>query len=637
MSSAGTARPSSAQNASAQAGRPAQAPTVTKNSWTAPRLSSGEDFPSLKDEKKGKPVKDGPNYVSLGAWTKKQKEDGSKQRPASSRGRQSPSVASTPSSLVSLGRALCDDGEFPSLGSNHGSKQTTWMQKNANPNKKTNSKGATHLGNSKDTTLINKKNKDGNFVLNNGALGSTSEETKSKKSKKKQRDKGGDAAASEDSGISLSSIASEIDAKAVMSQPISDTTKEEKNVIEHSSCPELDVKDAKLNSLSSAVKEAISEHTEVKEENKKSTINSKVSQELDAMPQPAGRGSVQEGRDKKKHRGVSEDSKAFQDDDFPSLRCASKKGSASSSEWASSGGKENKKNTAGVKKSNGVEDDDFPSLRALPRKTAPPPGFQKSAKAAAPPPGIVTPTPSLGRTPPGLGSCTPAVASSATTIPMSVKLNMYSYIPPVDGAERNSALVSCVRKLLILKDGGFDQFRALSGEFRSSQVTAQAYHKQCQDLFGPERLLEVLPELIALLPDILKQQELAEAHKQDILGICSPLSLSSCPTCHQLLKQEDYTVHIGMHANVIAGFSGAAFPVKTWYCYCHMVCRLLFSYLFNIVYGVTWGIFGLPLVVQISVQHCVSDKFIWWRYSITIFIRFEYCKEQSIAFGVMVS
>ena len=493
--------------------RPAPAATVTKNTWSAPQLASGEDFPTLGGDKKNKSGKDGPNYVSLGAWSKKQKEDSG--RPASARAsKQPPPPRGQPPSLAALGRALCDDGEFPSLsgGAGPAAQAGTWVQKNKNLNgKPTTSVGktATSLGKTRDSALPNSnKSKPEGPVQVNGTSERKTEETKSKKKKKKQKGKEDDLkAATEDSGISLSSIASEIDAIAAMPEPTPATMNTEEQKKDDSPV---------LSSFS----------------------DNFVNESASSSSEPRVPVSSESGLQAK--------------------------------------GKENQKwETVGTRKSKPFrhQEDDFPILQALPKKTAPPPGFQNSAKAAAPPPGLIKPAPSWGRAPPGLGStssapiATSSLGSDGTCIPMSVKLNMYIYASPVDITERNRALVARIRELSDEKVDGFDQFRTLSAEFRSGQVSAQTYHQKCRSLLGTERFLEVLSELVALLPDILKQHELVQAHRQDAVCASTSLNLQACPTCHQLLKMDDLSAHLSTHTNLapdIAAAGFAALPITTW-------------------------------------------------------------------------
>ncbi|KAK7113655.1 E3 ubiquitin-protein ligase ZNF598-like [Littorina saxatilis] len=519
-SSSTQVRPSSAQSRPVNTSRPVTAAT-TSTTWATAKMASTEDFPTLGRDKKSKSAKGGPNLVSLGAWSKTQKE-GSAPRPSSAaNGRHSPPAVSKPSSLAALGRALCDDGEYPTLGGGGGSNGAgkapgaTWVQKNANAGKNKNKKSSgssTPLGKTRDPTF-NTKSKQEQPVVVNGVSENKNEnkteETKSKKKKKKQEGKQNDSkSATEDSGISLSSIASEIDSAPVM--PVPEPEK-----------PEMKQKQKKQDS---PVLKSFSDSAVMETSTSSSQVQAPVS----------------------------------------SARVPSPTEEKENQEWE----------TVATRKFKGFQEEDFPSLRVAPKKTAPPPGFQKPAKITAPPPGLNKPAPTLGRMPPGLSSVisappalSPSLGSNGTDIPLSVKLNVYNYATPSDAPDRNRALVARVRELLEPKFAGFDQFRTMSADYRSGQMTAQAYHKKCQDLFGKERFLEVLPELVALLPDLKKQHELAQAHKQDVLGICAPLDLQACPTCQQLLKPGDLTAHLASHTNLasdFAGFSSAAsLPIKT--------------------------------------------------------------------------
>lgn len=570
VTSSGPGHLAGARGHPAEAEHPSQATTITKQSWGAPRISSGEDFPSLGSNKKGRSVKDGSSHVPLGAWTKKQTANSYKP-PANKSDRDSPSVRSV-SSLASLGRSLCDDGEFPTLGGSAPAKQATWVQKNTKPAKNKTEKSA--FGN----CLVMPVPKKGHerVAQVNGASECRTSETKSEKKKKKQKEKE-TKASTEDSGISLSSIASEIDAVAVI-------PKETSTVKRHSSESSSSGQDFPSNDQAAS---SVSVRNNEPGESGKPDGSSGEPDESSGVPDGSGEWKTVN----------SKKSAAFCEDDFPSLSGLCRKGNgkvssakefpsedsktkknkppAKTTSWSfqadllsilngsektsdtssveSAGDKKSKKKTDWSKKSKPLLGDDFPELPAQTKKTKPPPGFQK-ADIAAPPPGLGARPSSLGRrAPPGLNSMPSASASSsqlATSIPMSVKLSFYPYVLPQDQKQRNSALVSRVRQLLILKDDGFASFCALSKDFRAGQLNAQEYHKTCQDLFGQEKFLEVLPELVALLPDILKQHELAVAHTQSAVGKGAPLDLVTCPTCLQYLRVEDSVEHSSSHVNL---------------------------------------------------------------------------------------
>jgi len=59
--------------------------------------------------------------------------------------------------------------------------------------------------------------------------------------------------------------------------------------------------------------------------------------------------------------------------------------------------------------------------------------------------------------------------------------------------------------------GSFKLFKRSSAEFRSQETGADEYYATCQSLFG-DRIDDVLLDLVALLPDINLQQQLAFVH-----------------------------------------------------------------------------------------------------------------------------
>lgn len=75
--------------------------------------------------------------------------------------------------------------------------------------------------------------------------------------------------------------------------------------------------------------------------------------------------------------------------------------------------------------------------------------------------------------------------------------------------ERNMALVALIRNLL--SDENFGKFKDLSGSFRRSEIDAIAYYRCIKDLLGSNLEL-VFNELVELLPDKSKQQELLKLH-----------------------------------------------------------------------------------------------------------------------------
>lgn len=119
--------------------------------------------------------------------------------------------------------------------------------------------------------------------------------------------------------------------------------------------------------------------------------------------------------------------------------------------------------------------------------------------------------------------------SAGQTFPAPV----HTYIPPPDFEHRNRALVMKFAAALGGEEA-VEDFKVASRAFRDSLTSAEEFREQCAAVLGPQ-LDEVLPELVALLPDIAKQQEL-------VVGSAVP-ELSPCETCGQLLSPADVGAH----------------------------------------------------------------------------------------------
>lgn len=120
----------------------------------------------------------------------------------------------------------------------------------------------------------------------------------------------------------------------------------------------------------------------------------------------------------------------------------------------------------------------------------------------------------------------------------SFPVPLHAYIPPPDFEPRNRALV---RRLAALGDAAaVERFKAASRAFRSGGLGAEQFHAHCAAALGP-RLRAVLPELVVLLPDIGKQQELALAVRE-LAGACDV-----CAVCGQLLAPADRAAHDAAH------------------------------------------------------------------------------------------
>ncbi|KAM6914521.1 E3 ubiquitin-protein ligase ZNF598 [Lycodopsis pacificus] len=226
------------------------------------------------------------------------------------------------------------------------------------------------------------------------------------------------------------------------------------------------------------------------------------------------------------------------------------------------------------------QEEDFPALMTK----NPPPGFKSSfpLKASAPAPASVMPPP-----PPGLGISAPKPPPGFTGIPLNSnvvepassavnpppKVWSSGYLVPEDFNQRNLELIQSIRLYLHNDESTFNQFKNYSAQFRQSVISAVQYHSSCKDLLG-EDFNRIFNELLVLLPDTGKQQELLTAHgdcraleKQSGAGggkknknkknawqipttmanAAAELDCQVCPTCRQVLAPKDFNSHKTLH------------------------------------------------------------------------------------------
>ncbi|XP_071330288.1 E3 ubiquitin-protein ligase ZNF598 isoform X2 [Trachinotus anak] len=226
------------------------------------------------------------------------------------------------------------------------------------------------------------------------------------------------------------------------------------------------------------------------------------------------------------------------------------------------------------------QEEEFPALMTK----KPPPGFKTSfpMKASAPAPSSTMPPP-----PPGLGISAPKPPPGFTGIPLNSnvvepapsavnlppKVSSSGYLVPEDFQQRNLELIQSIRKYLHNDESKFNQFKNYSAQFRQGVITAAQYHRSCKDLLGDD-FNRIFNELLVLLPDTGKQQELLTAHgdckaleKQSgagggkknknkknawqtpptVANVAAELDCQVCPTCRQVLAPKDFNSHKTLH------------------------------------------------------------------------------------------
>ncbi|XP_070837946.1 E3 ubiquitin-protein ligase ZNF598 [Chaetodon trifascialis] len=226
------------------------------------------------------------------------------------------------------------------------------------------------------------------------------------------------------------------------------------------------------------------------------------------------------------------------------------------------------------------QEEEFPALMTK----NPPPGFKSSfpMKASAPAPSSAMPAP-----PPGLGFSATKPPPGFTGIPLNSnvvepvpsavnlppKVSSSGYLVPDDFHQRNLELIQSIRKYLHNDESQFNEFKNYSAQFRQGVISAAQYHRSCKDLLG-EDFNRIFNELLVLLPDTGKQQELLTAHgdckameKQSGAGggkknknkknawqtpttaanAAAEMDCQVCPTCRQVLAPKDFNSHKTLH------------------------------------------------------------------------------------------
>jgi len=211
--------------------------------------------------------------------------------------------------------------------------------------------------------------------------------------------------------------------------------------------------------------------------------------------------------------------------------------------------------------------DDFPSLsiQELAPSSLPslPPGFSSLPVSSSkpPPPGFSNPV--VSHCPlPGLNfSLSSAVVSDADNVHKASEVvdsdvSISTYIPPRDMQQRSASLVGLIKSAV--RDGNFGEFSELCAKFRAGNITADEYHSGCCDILDPTAFQSIFPELIALLPDLPKQNELLKVHwdflsktqqteKARSWRAATEDDLVSCRVCGQVLRHSDLHDHASEH------------------------------------------------------------------------------------------
>nr|AAL13993.1 SD03374p [Drosophila melanogaster] len=155
-----------------------------------------------------------------------------------------------------------------------------------------------------------------------------------------------------------------------------------------------------------------------------------------------------------------------------------------------------------------------------------PPGL-KPGGPLKPPPGFVSNVTanSVAKLPNNL-TFTNSLGESYDIVP-----SPYTYTDPPDTEVRNQKLVDEVMSLLKTPEA-LNEFRLLSSKFRDGSCSGQAYYEHCQCAMLSS-FYNLFPELLAMLPDISKQQELYLVHKQHLNKVCKQILITADLKSHQ--------------------------------------------------------------------------------------------------------
>lgn len=175
------------------------------------------------------------------------------------------------------------------------------------------------------------------------------------------------------------------------------------------------------------------------------------------------------------------------------------------------------------------------------RCVGPPPGFSVPLK---PPPGFQNVALNSVAKQPNNLTFTSSFGESYNIIPF------HNYIQPPEAISRNQKLVTYFKDILKTTES-LEEFRQISQQFREGICNAQSYYEHCQ--FALKDKFDIIfPELLSLLPDINKQQELYLVHSQRLNSLSSDQvksisKLEVCSKCKQVLLTSDANNHLKLH------------------------------------------------------------------------------------------
>ncbi|XP_057666436.1 E3 ubiquitin-protein ligase ZNF598 [Diorhabda carinulata] len=165
---------------------------------------------------------------------------------------------------------------------------------------------------------------------------------------------------------------------------------------------------------------------------------------------------------------------------------------------------------------------DFPCLG----ETKPPPGF-----SLKPPPGL---NPASF---PVLGASDFTFTSSSGQSYSIMPVN--NYHQPTNFQSRNQDLIK--RFMVLLDNDAIKEFKTYSDLFRNGAYPTNKYYEHCREILG-DKFDEVFPELLVLLPDLEKQQELYRVYDGK-----NKKNLVVCENCKQIIFKKELSEHYNNH------------------------------------------------------------------------------------------
>lgn len=213
--------------------------------------------------------------------------------------------------------------------------------------------------------------------------------------------------------------------------------------------------------------------------------------------------------------------------------------------------------------------DSYDDVKSASFKTAPPPQLQSETDQPFPSsslqvvPEVLLPPPGLCPPPPGFQPQTlPTTVDSSQTLPVTVNGSSsehveksFTYIKPKNFQKRNRDLFDLLKDNLT--EEYLDEFKRLSSAYRRGELSSDHYYKQIRNLLGAKLFKKSFVELLCLLPDVEKQNDLLLSaqiadqgggsgtkawKKNDLLD-----SIRICNICKQISSVVDYSEHCSYH------------------------------------------------------------------------------------------